>query len=99
MIRPNAFEEQALQLFAKTYSQESQIQMAFGECGEFVTLAGRMAQGRASDEEFVDEIADNILMMAQMRKIFGEEAVDKRVKFKIDRLKNRIDNHSIKGEV
>ncbi len=64
--------------------------MAFGECGEFVTLAGRMVQGRASEEDFIDEIADNILMMAQMRRMFGEEKVDARLAYKMDRLKSRI---------
>jgi hypothetical protein len=72
------------------WGDESQIQVAFGECGEFVTLAGRMAQNRAVDDDFIDEIADCMIMMVQMREIFGEAAVDARVAYKIQRLNRKL---------
>lgn len=82
----------------KAWGKESQFKMAFGECGEFITLCGRQAQGRATDEEFISEIADVFVMMAQMREIFGREAVDKMIDFKIDRLKRKLLKHYNKGK-
>ncbi len=69
---------------------DSQVQMAYGECGEFITLAGRKQQGRGSDSEYIDEIADNLIMMTQMRNLFGPDKVDARIKYKMDRLEKKI---------
>lgn len=77
----------------KTFGEADQFKMAFGECGEFVALCGRQAQGRATTEDFLSEIADVIIMMAQMREIFGAEKVDKVIAYKIDRLKQKLLNH------
>ncbi len=90
MIRTTPWEANILRAATATWGKEAQLQVAYGECGEFVTLAGRAKQGRATDEDFIDEIADNILMMAQMRHIFGEEKVDARLEYKMSRLLQRI---------
>lgn len=100
MIKLDANEKWTLQAALKTWGKESQFKMAYGECGEFVTLCGRQAQGRATDEDFISEIADNFVMMAQMREIFGPEKVDAMIEFKIDRLKQKIlKHHNAQGEV
>lgn len=93
MICPDINQRTVLLGAVQAWGIESQFQMAFGECGEFVALAGRRAQGRATDEEFISEIADVIVMMAQMREKFGPKRVDAMVDFKIDRLKGRILEH------
>lgn len=100
MIKLDQNEEWVLQHALFTWGRESQLKMAFGECGEFVALCGRDAQGRATEEDWLSEIADVFVMMSQMREIFGQEKVDAMIAFKIDRLKQKLlKYHSIKGEV
>lgn len=74
----------------KAYGRESQICMAVGECGEFLTLIGRQAQGRATDDAWIDEIADVFIMMLQMRSLWGETLVDDRIREKLIRLSSRL---------
>ncbi len=101
MINPSDHYDRILKRAIAVYGSESQIQMAFGECGEFVALAGKAAQGRLIAEDWIDEIADVTILMAQMRNIFGPELVDERIFFKMNRLETRlnevIENH--KGAV
>jgi hypothetical protein len=93
MIKPDINELTVLRSAILTWGETDQFNMAFGECGEFVALCGRRAQGRATKEDFRSEIADVIIMMAQMREIFGPEKVDAMINFKIDRLKQKLLNH------
>jgi hypothetical protein len=93
MIKLDLNELTVLRSALATWGKDSQFKMAFGECGEFIALCGRQAQGRATDEEFCSEIADVFVMMAQMREIFGPEKVDAVIDYKIDRLKKKLLNH------
>lgn len=99
MIKLDINEHTVLVGALKTWGKDSQFKMAFGECGEFVALCGRQAQGRATDEDFISEIADVMIMMAQMRELFGREKVDAMIDFKIDRLKQKLLNHYNKENV
>lgn len=75
----------------RVYGKERQIQVAVGECGEFLTEVGRMAQGRATDASVIDEIADCLIMMNKMAIIYGEDAVKARIKVKLRKIKRRLD--------
>ena len=99
MIKLDINEHTVLVGAIKAWGRDSQFKMAFGECGEFVALCGRQAQGRATDEDFISEIADVMIMMAQMRELFGREKVDAMIDFKIDRLKQKLLNHYNKENV
>jgi hypothetical protein len=100
MIKLDPNEKVVLSGALKAWGRESQLKMAFGECGEFIALCGRESQGRATEEEWLSEIADVIIMMGQMRELFGPEKVDAVVDFKIDRLKQKLLKfYSVKGEV
>lgn len=56
-----------------------------------VSRVGGRAVKPEAEEKLIDEIADVIVMMEQMALIYGYEQVDQRVKFKIDRLKGRLE--------
>jgi hypothetical protein len=68
------------------WGKESQWNMAFGECGEFVALCARREQGRMKKEEAIDECADVLIMMQQVALMLGPELVQQRVDAKMDRL-------------
>lgn len=72
------------------WGQESQIAMAIGEIGELLTLFGRAAQGRDDDDQWRDEIADVLITVMQMAKIYGESEVWGRVALKIARLESKL---------
>jgi hypothetical protein len=88
-------QEAILQAAIDTWGVNSQMMMAFGECGEFVALAGRHVQGRLTPEAIIDEIADVTIMMRQMAKIYGLRAVEQRIEYKLLRLQLRIDTCEI----
>lgn len=70
----------------ETWGVEDQFMMAIGECGEFVTLAGRHVQGRLDKEQIIDEVADVLVMMHQMALIYGEQEVRDRIEFKMNKV-------------
>lgn len=82
--------DQLLRMAIEKWGSGPQTQMAFGECGEFVTLAGKMAQGRATAEDVIDEIADVTIMMRQMALLYGLSGVERRIAFKLDRLQKKL---------
>lgn len=90
MIKLDEVTENMFVKATETWGDDAQWAMAIGECGEFVTLEGLRVQGRLTDEKVIDEIADVIIMMLQMRKRFGEGAVDERIKYKLNRLHGKL---------
>ena len=73
-----------------TWGIPAQKMMAVGECGEFLAEIGREVQRRSSQEKMIDEIADVMVMMNQMAMIYGEDAVRERIKYKIEKVKNKL---------
>lgn len=71
---------------------ESQWSMAIGECGEFVALEGKRVQGRLSDYDALDEIADVLVMMHQMSIVYGYELVKQRIDYKLSRLELKLNS-------
>jgi hypothetical protein len=69
---------------------ENQVDKAMEECSEFITVMLQYRQGRAIIADVVDEIADVMIMMAQMRTIYGEREIDARLKVKLKRLGERV---------
>lgn len=74
----------------KSYGVEAQAMKAVEECSEFVNAYAKTFCGRATAQDVVDEIADVTIMMRQMALVFGKEEVEQRIKFKVERLKNRM---------
>lgn len=76
-----------------TWGVKDQMDMAVGECGEFLTLVGRKAQNRDTVEDWISEISDVIIMMEQMATIFGYDKVYQQIQLKMTRLEDRINNY------
>ena len=74
--------EQAIVHYGKT----AQLAVAIGEIGELLTVIGRDAQGRATEEDWIDEIADVTIMLRQLAIMIGVEETEARVEAKIARL-------------
>lgn len=74
------------------WGEEAQIKMAVEECAELIVKIVKLGRFKNGSEisEVVNEIADVEIMMAQMRLIFGSDAVDDAKKRKLQRLLARI---------
>lgn len=78
------------------YGGRAQTAKAMEECDELGRAltswaqAGRPPAGTRGHSEVIDEIADVLIMAHQMRELFGAEAVDERIQFKIDRQRGRM---------
>ena len=74
----------------EVWGQDAQEAVCIGELGEFLTLFGRRAQDRDTHAQWIDEIADIIIMAHQMANIHDREAVETRIAQKLARLKDRL---------
>ncbi len=83
-------QQEILKKCIEVWGVEAQELMAVGECGEFITLQGRKAQGRDTNEDWVSEIADVSIMMEQMAHMRGYEVVQDMINIKLQRLKERL---------
>ncbi len=72
------------------FGKESQVFVAIGEMGELLADFGRLAQGRITENNMADEIADVTIMMRQLALIYGAKKVDAVIELKMDRIKRRL---------
>ena len=87
-----------LSLAIEKWGEDSQIGMAIEECAECIVALRKLSRvgGRDIDstkvhEAVIDEIADVTIMMRQLAMIFGFASVENRIKYKIERLKVRLE--------
>jgi phosphoribosyl-ATP pyrophosphohydrolase len=78
----------------KLWGEERQIHKMQEESIELSLALHKYMTTNADVHDVIDEIADNIIMMEQAKIIFGEHQVNERVKFKMNRLKKRIDDNN-----
>lgn len=74
----------------KGYGLPAQTMKAVEECSEYINAFAKISCGRSTAQDVIDEIADVTIMMRQMALAFGKDEVEKRIKFKVERLKNRM---------
>jgi NTP pyrophosphatase (non-canonical NTP hydrolase) len=72
------------------FGVDHQIDKAIEECGELVTALARRRLERSHREDIAEEIADVIIMMGQLRIIFGGEFVDGIIDQKLQRLEKKM---------
>jgi len=85
MDKKNSIYKEALD----AWGENLQITLAQEECAELIhALCKFKRTGQTVD--VIEEIADVLIMMEQMKLIFGEWHVDNAVKRKLDRLEERI---------
>lgn len=68
-----------------------QREMAEEECAEFIVASKHFARGKAPIGDVVDELADLRIMVEQLTEFFGRATVEDRVRYKMDRLRERLD--------
>jgi len=61
-----------------------------------LTMFGRRAQKRDSEDQWVDEIADGIIMYWQLAHLRNAAAVEKRIAEKLEKIKARLAKHPCK---
>ena len=86
----NFLTEELLKTCLYKWGEEAQIRQAQEECSEFITAYFHLLREKCSDEDVASEIADVMIIMEQMRFIFGKELVDKKIDEKLTRLKERL---------
>lgn len=78
----------------QTWGIEAQLEMVIEECLELALALQKLKRLRGDmtqkEKNVIDEIADVKIMIKQAEKMFGSEPVNKRVDFKMKRLKERL---------
>lgn len=81
--------EKALEI----YGVDNQIIKLAEECGELLSAVSKRRSGRCDVDAVAEEIADVLIMLDQMQTAFEcEEVVSKYIRYKLDRLENRLAN-------
>lgn len=75
------------------WGQASQIDMVLEECGELIAALVQWRRGRKVN--VIEEIADVLLVVHQLRLTFGPEQVDSVANWKLARLKLRLENDNL----
>jgi NTP pyrophosphatase (non-canonical NTP hydrolase) len=76
------------------FGNAAQLDQTIEECAELILAIRKLKRFATKEtmENFTDEVADVIIMCEQMALIAGLENVQKRIDFKLERLKSRINN-------
>lgn len=78
--------ETASESVLMAYGEKAQMIKTCEEMGELATqLCKRLNNPHTPESGVIDEIADVLIMVMQMRTVFGPSSVDERVLFKLDR--------------
>lgn len=73
-------------LCLQTFGERAQTIKTIEELGELTTaLSKRLNGAPITDTDILDEVADVLIMANQMRHLYGEDAVDSRIAFKLNR--------------
>ena len=73
---------------ALLFGPDKQVDQAIEEMSELIQALLRDRRGRTANIH--EEVADVIIMMAQMRILFGEKKIDDAIKAKIERLEKLV---------
>lgn len=83
---------QILERAIKKYGDLAQIDMLVEECAELIVAVNHYKRDRVHAlSDLLSEIADVEIMLTQMKMIFNNYTINELVKFKIYRLKKRLD--------
>lgn len=75
-----------LQKALDTFGVEMQKDMAIEEMSELTKAIIKERRGKGTKEEIIEEIADVLIMMEQLRIVYGYEAVSDAMLYKLERL-------------
>lgn len=88
-----ADEEAILRDALATMGTETQINKCAEECGELTAVLNHWREGRATNAQVAEEVADSQLMNDQMRLLIGPQLVDTIYHEKLLRLQQRLAAH------
>lgn len=94
-MKTNATEFAVLKSAIETFGVGSQINMLIEECAELTDALCKFRRGRCTEEDVITEIADVLIMAEQMAIIFGEDAVEREKRRKLNRLQERIEKYGL----
>jgi NTP pyrophosphatase (non-canonical NTP hydrolase) len=84
-------ENEVYQKAIAKWGKELQLTLAMEECAELIQVLSKWRRSQAEDSEVRLEIADVILMMEQLKRMFGTEAQnDFCFGYKLARLQERL---------
>jgi len=86
----DAADEATFDAALETWGIEAQVDMAEEEAAEFIVASKHYARGKDGRDAVVDELADLRIMYEQLSRFVGQEAVEARVREKMDRLRERL---------
>ena len=93
--------EKILKMAIAINGEETQKTKCIEEVGEFLQAMGKLAEAKDTQnpelikdalQHLQEEIADSLIMLHQMRLIYGPAEVDRMVIFKICRLEERLES-------
>lgn len=85
--------EAATESTLHAFGLQAQMVKTCEELGELTTaLCKRLNNSPVSDAQIIDEVADTLIMANQMRHVFGADAVDDRIVYKLGRTMDFIRN-------
>ena len=79
----------------QTWGISHQMNMASEECGELLSALNKFRRARVKKEAVIEEIADVMIMMEQLRIWFGPAEVDEAKRKKIVRLDERLQEKEV----
>lgn len=89
--------EKKIELYQNALSkwgEEAQLNMVYEEVGELLTALARYKRGRASQKDVITELADVSIMIGQMATLFDYKDFEEEKEYKLNRLKERLENDS-----
>jgi len=98
--RSPLFDDQDRETFraaVETWGIDAQADMAEEEAAEFIVASKHYARGKVDVDELVDELADIRIMQEQLAEFIGRERVERRVREKMNRLRERLDQSAATG--
>lgn len=85
--------DSVLQLYNKALNQygiKAQEWVLIEECGELLNALAKLKRGRSTKEDIITELADVHIMVEQMAHFYGWEEFLAEKKYKLTRLKERL---------
>ena len=70
---------------------ETQFNMLVGEIGELLELYGKSVQNRDRTENWVEEVADVLIMCTQIAQVIGIEKVNEMIEKKVQKFQNKLE--------
>lgn len=72
------------------FGEDEQMEMVVEECAELTVAIKHFKRGRVGREKLAEELADNAIMLEQMKIVVGPKLFNAAINAKLDRLKQTI---------